>query len=71
MSGLGGDLQLHIILNDELVRPAVEREKIEARYPHFALWTDDCDATAEKIEKLGLVCRDVRQRTWLTLMTSS
>jgi catechol 2,3-dioxygenase-like lactoylglutathione lyase family enzyme len=41
------------------VRPAVEREKIEARYPHFALWTDDCDATAEKIGKLGLVCRDV------------
>jgi len=29
---LGGDLQLHIILNDQLVRPAVEREKIEARY---------------------------------------
>src|SRR5215813_5253190 len=29
---LGGDLQLHIILNDALVRPALEREKIEARY---------------------------------------
>ena len=56
---LGGDLQLHIILNDELVRPAVEREKIEARYPHFALWTDDCDATADRIGQLGLVCRDV------------
>ena len=56
---LGGELQLHIILNDQLVRPAVERERIEARYPHFALWTDDCDATAAKIETLGLVCRDV------------
>lgn len=56
---LGGDLQLHIILNDRLVRPAVERERIEARYPHFALWTDDCDATAERIQALGLVCRDV------------
>jgi len=56
---LGGELQLHIILNDQLVRPAVERERIEARYPHFALWTDDCDATAERIETLGLVCRDV------------
>ena len=56
---LGGDLQLHIILNDQLVRPAVEREKIEARYPHFALWTDDCDATADRIGQLGLVCRDV------------
>jgi catechol 2,3-dioxygenase-like lactoylglutathione lyase family enzyme len=28
---LGGDLQLHIILNDQLVRDAVEREKIVAR----------------------------------------
>ena len=56
---LGGDLQLHIILNDQLVRPAVEREKIIARYPHFALWTDDCDATADRIGQLGLVCRDV------------
>jgi len=56
--GLGGGLQLHIILNDQLGRPVVERERIEARYPHFALWTDDCDATAAKIEALGLVCRD-------------
>src|SRR5438105_10697790 len=56
---LGGALQLHIILNDELVRPAVERETIVARYPHFALWTDDCDATAAKINALGLPNRDV------------
>jgi catechol 2,3-dioxygenase-like lactoylglutathione lyase family enzyme len=56
---LGGDLQLHIILNDQLVRPAVERESIQARYAHFALWTEDCDATAARIEALGLPCRDV------------
>ena len=56
---LGGALQLHIILNDQLVRPAVEREKIQARYPHFALWTDDADETARKLEQLGLPCRDV------------
>lgn len=56
---LGGELQLHIILNDRRVRPAVEREKIEARSPHFALWTDDADATALKIGRLGLPCRDV------------
>jgi len=56
---LGGDLQLHIILNDQLVRPAVEREKIVARYPHFALWTDDADDTARKVQQLGLPCRDV------------
>jgi catechol 2,3-dioxygenase-like lactoylglutathione lyase family enzyme len=56
---LGGDLQLHIILNDELVKPAVERETITARYAHFALWTDDCDETAGKIGELGLATRDV------------
>jgi catechol 2,3-dioxygenase-like lactoylglutathione lyase family enzyme len=56
---LGGDLQLHIILNDQIVRPAVEREQIIARYPHFAVWTDDCDATAARIGELGLATRDV------------
>ncbi|HYE89441.1 MAG TPA: VOC family protein [Terriglobales bacterium] len=56
---LGGDLSLHIILNDQLVRPAVEREKIIARYAHFAVWTDDCDETARKIGELGLTTRDV------------
>jgi glyoxylase I family protein len=57
--GIGNRLSLHIILNDELVRPAVEREKIEARYAHFALWTEDADATAARIGELGLPCRDV------------
>ena len=56
---LGGDLQLHIILNDQLVRAAAERETIVARYPHFALWTDDADATARRIEEGGLPCRHV------------
>src|SRR5204862_2801720 len=56
---LGGELSLHIILNDQLVRPAVEREQIIARYGHFAVWTDDCDATAAKINERGLVNRDV------------
>ena len=56
---LGGDLQLHIILNDQLVKPAAERETITARYAHFALWTDDCDETARKIGELGLATRDV------------
>jgi glyoxylase I family protein len=56
---LGGELQLHIILNDQLVRGAAEREKIVARYPHFALWTEDVDAAARRFEGLGLTCRDV------------
>jgi len=56
---LGNGLSLHIILNDQLVRPAVEREKILARYAHFALWTEDADRTAGEISNLGLPCRDV------------
>ena len=56
---LGHGLSLHIILNDQLVRPAVERETIQARYAHFALWTEDADATATHITELGLPCRDV------------
>ena len=56
---LNAGLSLHIILNDKLVRPAIEREKIEARYGHFALWTEDADATAARIADLRLQCRDV------------
>jgi catechol 2,3-dioxygenase-like lactoylglutathione lyase family enzyme len=57
---LGNGLSLHIILNDELVRPAVEREAIQARYAHFALWTEDADEAARRIkDELGLPCRDV------------
>jgi catechol 2,3-dioxygenase-like lactoylglutathione lyase family enzyme len=56
---LGTGLSLHIILNDQLVRPAVERETIQARYAHFALWTEDADATAARIGELGVPCRDV------------
>jgi catechol 2,3-dioxygenase-like lactoylglutathione lyase family enzyme len=56
---LNNGLALHLIFNDQLVRPAVERETVQARYPHFALWTDDADTTASRIEALGLPCRDV------------
>ena len=52
-------MSLHIILNDQLVRPAVEREKIQARYAHFALWTEDGDECASRIGELGLPVRDV------------
>ncbi|MBI4562173.1 MAG: VOC family protein [Candidatus Rokubacteria bacterium] len=46
---LGGDLQLHIMVNEKLTRPPVERESFEVCYPHFALWTEDADATARKL----------------------
>ena len=50
---LGGDLQLHIIVNEKLTRPPVERESFELRYPHFALWTEDADETARKMAESG------------------
>lgn len=50
---LGGDLQLHIIVNEKLTRPPVERESFEIRYPHFALWTEDADETARKMAESG------------------
>jgi catechol 2,3-dioxygenase-like lactoylglutathione lyase family enzyme len=50
---LGGDLQLHIIVNETLTRPPVERERFEPRYPHFALWSDDADETARRLAESG------------------
>jgi glyoxylase I family protein len=57
--GIGGDLSLHIIVNEALVRPPVERASFEGRYPHFALWTDDCDATAERLAATGIHVHDL------------
>jgi glyoxylase I family protein len=57
--GIGGDLSLHIIVNEALVRPPVERASFEGRYPHFALWTDDCDATAEHLAGTGIHVHDL------------
>ena len=51
--GLGGDLQLHIIVNEELTRPPVERETFEIRYAHFALWTEDADEAARTMTESG------------------
>ena len=50
---LGGDLQLHIMVNERLTRPPVERESFEVCYPHFALWTEDADETARKMAGSG------------------
>lgn len=50
---LGGDLQLHIMVNERLTRPPVERESFEVCYPHFALWTEDADETARQMTEAG------------------
>ena len=57
--GLDGDLSLHIITAKDAPFTERQRTTFDLRQAHFALWTDDCDATAAKIEALGLVCRDV------------
>jgi catechol 2,3-dioxygenase-like lactoylglutathione lyase family enzyme len=50
---LGGDVQLHIMVNEALTRPPVERERFEVCYPHFALWTEDADDTARQVAESG------------------
>jgi len=57
--GIGDGLSLHIIVNEKLVRSPVERESFEGRYPHFALWTDDCDATAQRLAGTGVHAHDL------------
>jgi len=51
--GIGGNLQLHIIVNQDLRRTAQERATFEIRYPHFALYTEDTDAVAEALTQRG------------------
>lgn len=50
---LGGDVQLHVILNEAWPFRPDERSKFEIRAPHFALWVDDADALAERMERDG------------------
>ena len=37
----------------------MERASFEGRYPHFALWTDDCDAAAEQLASTGIHVHDL------------
>jgi len=50
---LGGDLQLHVIVNPGWPFPPVERDRFEIRAPHFALWVDDADALATRLAAAG------------------
>lgn len=55
---LGGELQLHLIVNEELVRPEAERASFTVKYPHFAIAADDVDATAEALSRRGVKVRE-------------
>jgi catechol 2,3-dioxygenase-like lactoylglutathione lyase family enzyme len=51
--GLDGDLQLHILVNEELRKPEAERRSWTVCYPHFALWTADVRAKARALRDAG------------------
>jgi catechol 2,3-dioxygenase-like lactoylglutathione lyase family enzyme len=57
--GLDGDLSLHIITAKDA--PFTERQKttFDLRQAHFALWTDDCDETHERLVGLGVKVNDL------------
>jgi len=55
---LSGDVQLHVIVNEQLTRPEAEREGFDVRYAHFALSTTDADRTARDLTASGARCCD-------------
>lgn len=58
--GLGGELQLHIIVNETWPFPPVERDRLEIRAPHFALWVADGDAVHRGLADSGHPFHDFR-----------
>lgn len=55
---LGGDLQLHIIVNAGWPFPPRQPDRFEIRSPHFALWVDDADDLAGRLERGGYPFHD-------------
>jgi catechol 2,3-dioxygenase-like lactoylglutathione lyase family enzyme len=55
---VGGELQLHILVNKELRRPAAERNGFTVCYPHFALWSEDVPKKARALRRKGLTVHD-------------
>lgn len=55
---LGGDLQLHILVNTDYPRTRVERDGFTVCYPHFALYCDDVPAKAAALRRKGLKVHD-------------
>jgi catechol 2,3-dioxygenase-like lactoylglutathione lyase family enzyme len=50
---LGGELQLHVIVNERGVPRPVERHRFDVRDPHFALWVEDADETHGRLAASG------------------
>ncbi|MGE0719933.1 MAG: VOC family protein [Alphaproteobacteria bacterium] len=51
---LGRGMQLHIIENTGLTRPAEERASFDVRYPHFAIGVASADAAAAALTARGV-----------------
>jgi glyoxylase I family protein len=51
---LGGDLQLHILVNNDYPRSTAERDGFTVCYPHYALYCDDVPAKAKALRRKGL-----------------
>lgn len=51
---LGGDLQLHILVNTDWPRSPAERDSFTVCYPHFALYCDDVPRKAAELRRKGL-----------------
>ena len=50
---LGGELQLHVIVNERVAAHPVEPHRFDVRDRHFALWVEDADDTYERLSKTG------------------
>lgn len=51
---LGGGLELHLIVNENLRRPDAERLGFDVKYAHFAIAVADADRTQAALETAGL-----------------
>ena len=56
---LGGDFQLHIIVNETWQFPPTGRDRFDFRAPHFALLVEDADEVYGKLKERGYPFRDV------------
>ena len=52
--GLGNALELHLIVNEAIRRPEVERKGFEIKYAHFAIRVADADQAAVALRAKGL-----------------
>ncbi len=50
---LGGELQLHVIVNEQGKARPVEPHRFDVRDRHFALWVEDADDIYDRLSRSG------------------